>query len=158
MKNLILPALLSLALSVAPAYAEEGAAPAAEKKASAGEKKADTAETQPAEKKADSAEAKPAHADVKAATGIENREPTGEADKFPAGTTIFVWSRVFDAKDQDVEHVWKRDDKELRRAKFHIGSVRWTVNSRQRNAKKGSYVVEVVCGEDKLGEVSFTVE
>jgi hypothetical protein len=157
MKNLMLPALLSIALFVAPAYAAEGAAPAAEKKAEAAEKKADTAE-QPAEKKADSAEGKSAHAEVKAATGIENREPTGETDKFSAGTTIFVWSRVFDAKDEDVEHVWKRDDKEFRRAKFHVGSVRWTMNSRQRNAKKGSYVVEVMRGEDKLGEVSFTVE
>jgi len=157
MKNLMLLAFLSLALFVVPAYAAE-AAPAAEKKAEAAEKKADTAEKQPTEEKADGAEAKPAHADVKAATGIEKREPTGEADKFEAGTTIYVWSRVFDADGEDVEHVWKRDDKEFRRAKFHIGSVRWTVNSRQRNAKKGSYVVEVVRGEDKLGEVSFTVE
>jgi hypothetical protein len=54
--------------------------------------------------------------------------------------------------------VWKRDGQELRRAKFQIGSVRWSVNSRQQNAKKGAYVVEVVRGEDKLGEVSFAVE
>jgi hypothetical protein len=71
---------------------------------------------------------------------------------------VYVWSQVFDAKDKDVEHVWKRDDKEFRRAKFHIGSVRWSMNSRMPSAKKGAYVVQVVSGEDKLGEVSFTVE
>ncbi len=154
MKNLMLPALLSLTLLTAPGYAAE--APAAP------EKKADAAEKAPVEKKAaaekEPGEGKPAHADVKAATGIESRKPTGEADKFSAGTTIYVWSQVFDAKDKEVEHVWKKDDKELRRAKFQIGSVRWSVNSRQQNAKKGAYVVEVVCGDDKLGEVSFTVE
>jgi len=143
MKKLILTALMTLALFVAPAVrAEETAEPAPEK----------------AQKNADDAEAKTAHADVKAATGIENREPTGEAATFPAGTLIYVWSRVFDAKDQDVEHVWKRDGQEFRRAKFHIGSPRWAVNSRMQKAKKGEYVVEVVMGEDKLGEVSFTVE
>jgi hypothetical protein len=141
MKKLVLIALTSLALFIAPATrAEEGAAPA-----------------EKAPKKADG-EAKPAHADVKAATGIENREPTGEATTFSPGTLIYVWSRVFEAKDQDVEHVWKRDGQEFRRAKFHIGSPRWSVNSRMQNAKKGAYVVEVVMGEEKLGEVSFTVE
>jgi hypothetical protein len=143
MKKLILTALMTLALFVAPAVrAEETAEPAPEKE----------------QNKADDAEAKTARADVKAATGIENREPTGEATTFPAGTLIYVWSRVFDAKDQSVEHVWKRDGQEFRRAKFHIGSPRWTVNSRMQKAKKGEYVVEVVMGEDKLGEVSFTVE
>lgn len=141
MKKLILIALTTLALFIAPAArAEEGTAPA-----------------EKAQKKADG-EAKPAHADVKAATGIENREPTGEATTFAPGTLIYVWSRVFEAKDQDVEHVWKRDGQEFRRAKFHIGSPRWSVNSRMQNAKKGAYVVEVVMGEEKLGEASFTVE
>ncbi len=163
MKNLMLPALLSLSLFAIPAYAAEGA-PAKAEKQPAAEKKADVAEkpaekkAEPAEKKADATEGKAAHADVKAATGIENRKPTGEADKFTAGTTIYVWSQVFDAKDKEVEHVWKKDDKEFRRAKFQVGSPRWSVNSRQQNAKKGAYAVEVVCGDDKLGEVSFTVE
>lgn len=143
MKNLILTALMTVALFLASAArAQEGAAPTGE-------------ETQ---KEAEGAEVKSARAEVKAATGIENREPTGEATTFPAGTLVYVWSRVFDAKDQDVEHVWKRDGRESRRARFHVGSPRWSVNSRMRNAKKGAYVVEVVMGEDKLGEVSFTVE
>jgi len=99
-----------------------------------------------------------AHAEVKAATGIEDRKPTGEAATFKAGTLIYVWSQVTSAKGQEVEHVWKREGKEFRRAKFSIGSVRWSMNSRMPGAARGSYVVEVVVGEEKLGEVAFTVE
>jgi hypothetical protein len=65
---------------------------------------------------------------------------------------------VTGARGKEVEHVWKRDGKEFRRAKFAIGSVRWNMNSRMPGAKKGAYVVETVLGEEKLGEVSFTVE
>jgi uncharacterized Zn finger protein len=95
---------------------------------------------------------------VKAATGIENRLPTGEAASFTAGTLIYAWSQVTGAKDQEVEHVWKRDGKEFRRAKFSIGSARWSMSSRMPKAAKGAYVVEVVLGDEKLGEVSFSVE
>jgi hypothetical protein len=99
-----------------------------------------------------------AKAEVKAATGIENRMPTGEASTFAPGTLIYVWSQVTGANGKEVEHVWKRDGKEFRRAKFNIGSKRWSMNSRMPKAAKGSYVVEVVLGEEKIGEVSFTVE
>jgi len=111
-------------------------------------------ETAAAETKSESA----AHADVKAATGIENRLPTGEATTFQKGTLIYVWSLVTGANGKEVEHVWKRDGKEFRRAKFSIGSKRWSMNSRVPGAAKGNYVVEVVLGDEKLGEVSFVVE
>ncbi len=146
MRRLALLSLLSIASVVAPAArAEDAPAPAAAEKPAKAEKKADPA-------------AKAPRADVKAATGIENRKPTGEATSFPAGTLIYVWSQIYDANGQEVEHVWKRDGKEFRRAKFPIGSVRWSRNSRMPSAKKGSYVVEVMLGEDKLGEIAFTVE
>ena len=146
-KRLILLALLSLPLALSnAARAEESPAPAKDEA------------TKNAKQPAEAGEDNLARAEVKAATGIEDRKPTGEATKFEAGTLVYVWSQVFDAKDREVEHVWKRDGKEFRRAKFQIGSVRWSVNSRMPKAKKGAYVVEVVAGEDKLGEVSFTVE
>ena len=99
-----------------------------------------------------------AKAEVKAATGIENRLPTGEGTTFPAKSTVYVWSEVNGANGQDVEHVWKKDDKEIRRAKFHVGAKRWRMNSRAASAAKGSYVVEVVLGDKVLGDVKFTVE
>jgi hypothetical protein len=99
-----------------------------------------------------------AKAEVKAATGIENKMPTGEGTSFKAKEKVFVWSEVTGAAGQEVEHVWKRDGKEVNRAKFSIGAKRWRMNSRVPSAAKGAYVVEVMLGEQKLGEVSFTVE
>ena len=134
-------AVLTLALATAPARAEDQA-PAADK---------------PAAAKSDAA-GDDAKAEVRAATGIENKLPTGVSATFKANDTVFVWSEVTGASGQEVEHVWKRDGKEFRRAKFAIGSKRWKTNSRMRNAGKGAYVVEVVLGDKALGEVSFTVE
>jgi hypothetical protein len=71
---------------------------------------------------------------------------------------VYVWSQVMGASGQTVEHVWKRDDKEIRRNKFPIGAKRWRINSRLSKAHKGSYVVEVVLGDQVLGDVKFTVE
>jgi len=124
----------------------------------AGGKAAAAEASKPADQAAGATEVSGAHADMKAAPGIENRLPTGEATTFSAGTLIYVWSQVTGAQGKEVEHVWKRDGKEFRRAKFSIGSVRWNMNSRMPSAKKGAYVVETVLGEEKIGEVSFTVE
>jgi len=141
MNQIRLLAVLTLALTTASARAEDKA-PAADKPAVA-----------KAETPGDSAKA-----EVKAATGIENKLPTGEATSFKTSDTIYAWSEVTGANGQEVEHVWKRDGKEVRRAKFSIGGKRWRMNSRMRSPAKGAYVVEVTQGEQKLGEVSFTVE
>lgn len=108
--------------------------------------------------KAAPAAAEGAKADVKACTGIESRMPTGEGTSFKAKETVYVWSEVSGMAGKEVEHVWKRDGKEVRRAKFSVGAKRWRMNSRQQNAAKGAYQVEVVAGDQKLGEVTFTVE
>ena len=151
MKTWCVPVILLLTLTPVGAVRGDEGAPAAK---AAGDK----AEQKAGEAAATAAAASGAHAEVKAATGIEDRKPTGEATSFKAGTLIYVWSQVTGAKGQEVEHVWKRDGKEFRRAKFSIGSVRWNMNSRIPNAAKGGYVVEVVLGDEKLGEIAFTVE
>lgn len=133
--SFIIASLISLAV---PAFAEEAAKEAAKETAA------------PA--------ATEAKAEVKAAAGIENRMPTGEATTFAAKSTVYVWSEVNGANGQEVEHVWKKDDKEIRRAKFQVGAKRWRMNSRASSAAKGSYVVEVVLGDKVLGDVKFTVE
>src|SRR5215510_632608 len=75
----------------------------------------------PAETKPDKpAETKPeppkdtagASAEVKAGTGVEKHEIVGEASTFPAGTTVWVWSRVLNGEG-NVKHVWKLDGKEV---------------------------------------------
>src|SRR5437016_5170556 len=97
-------------------------------------------------------------ADVKACTGIEKRDPVGAATSFKKGDVVYVWSEVRGCDGKDVQHVWKRDGKELRKASFHVKSNRWRVNSRVPNAAPGSYTVEVIAEDKKIGEAAFKVE
>jgi hypothetical protein len=97
-------------------------------------------------------------AEVKAASGVENRQPTGESSSFKKGDRVFVWSQIRNADGQTVDHVWKRDGQEVWRAHFDVGSSRWRVHSRMPNAAAGSYDVQTVAGERVLGAVHFSVE
>lgn len=98
-----------------------------------------------------------ASAVVKAATEIQNREPVGEATQFKKGDKIYVWSQLRNLEGQSIDHVWKKDGKELYRAHLDVGSKSWRTNSRRQNAQPGSYVVEVMQGETQLGSIAFTV-
>jgi hypothetical protein len=107
--------------------------------------------------------AAPAFADrpsatAKAAASVENREPVGESARFRHGERVYVWSQIEHATGDDVEHVWKRDGRELRRARFEVGSSRWRVSSRLTSAPPGSYDVDVTAGGEILTTVHFTVE
>jgi hypothetical protein len=97
-------------------------------------------------------------ATVKAATAVENRLPVGEATRFAAGTRIFVWSEIVGADGETIEHVWKKDGTEMRRARFAVHSNRWRTNSRVPSAAVGHYVVEVLAGGRVIGSTSFVVE
>lgn len=109
------------------------------------------------------AEAKPAppagdaSAEVKAGTGVENREIVGEATSFPAGTTVWVWSLVKNAEGA-VKHVWKRDGKDVWTATMKIGSKKWSTSSRRTIPKAGSWEVDVQSADGaSLGTIAFTV-
>lgn len=121
---------------------------------------ADTASAQsPATQPSQPAPASGAAADVKAAKGVENREPVEPGTTFEAGTTVWAWSQVTGAQGTTVKHVWKQDGKEVWHATLKIGSNKWTTYSRRKIMKAGSYSVDVV-GEDgsTLGTVEFTVQ
>lgn len=106
------------------------------------------------EKKSESAVA----AEIKAGTGVDKHEIVGEAQSFPSGTTVWVWSRVTGANGTDIKHVWKLDGKEVWTATLPVGSNRWSTQSR-RTIKGGSWEVEVTAADGKsLGSVKFTVE
>jgi Protein of unknown function (DUF2914) len=97
--------------------------------------------------------------EIKAGTGVENRELQGAGDAFKKGDTVFVWSSISDADGKNVSHVWKLDGNEVFKVGFDVKSKRWRVNSRRRNAQAGAWTVE--CQDDagaKLGEVAFKVE
>lgn len=98
-------------------------------------------------------------AELKAGTGIENREITGAGDSFKKTDTVFVWSNVTDADGQKVSHVWKLDGKEVFKAGFDVKSKRWRMNSKRRTPAAGSWTVEAQTDDGtKLGEIAFKVE
>jgi hypothetical protein len=99
-----------------------------------------------------------ASAEVKVGTGVENHEIVGEAATFPAGTTVWVWSRVVNGEG-NVKHVWKRDGKEVWTATLPVGSKRWSTASRRAIATAGSWAVDVQTDSGgSLGTVSFTIQ
>ena len=118
-------------------------------------------ETKPAP--APAADGKPkdasgASAEVKAGTGVEKHEIVGEATSFPAGTTVWVWSRVTNAEG-NIKHVWKRDGKEVWTATLPVGSKLWSTQSRRAIPKAGSWEVDVQTEAGaSLGTVSFTIQ
>ena len=97
-------------------------------------------------------------AEVKAGTGVEKHEVVGEAATFPAGTTVWVWSRIVEG-EPSVKHVWKRDGQEVWTATLKVGSKRWATQSRRAIPKAGSWEVDVQTADGKsLGTVAFKVE
>jgi hypothetical protein len=100
-----------------------------------------------------------AAAEVKAAKGVEKREPVEPGTTFEKGTTVWAWSLVTGAEGTTVKHVWKKDGVEVWHANLKIGSKKWTTYSRRKLTKPGAYSVEVV-GEDgsTLGSVDITVQ
>jgi hypothetical protein len=113
-------------------------------------------DTKPADKPA--AAPTTAAAEIKAGTGVDKHEIVGEAASFPAGTTVWVWSRITNG-DGDVKHVWKQDGKEIWTATLPVSSKRWSTQSRRTIAKAGNYEVEVTAADGtSLGTVKFTVQ
>ena len=97
-------------------------------------------------------------AEIKAGTGVEKREIVGEAQTFPAGTTVWIWSRITEG-EPSIKHVWKRDGQEVWTATLKIGSKRWATQSRRAIPKAGSWEVDVQTAEGKsLGTIAFKVE
>ena len=100
---------------------------------------------------------KPA-AQIKAGTGVEKHEIVGEAATFPAGTTVWVWSRITNGEGS-VKHVWKQDGKELWTATLPVSSKRWSTQTRRTISKPGEYEVDVTTADGTdLGSVKFTVQ
>ena len=99
-----------------------------------------------------------ASAEVKAAKGVDKREPVEEGSTFEAGTTVWCWSLIRNAEGA-VQHVWKKDGTAVWTANLKVRSKRWTTYSRRKLSKPGSYSVDVVGADDAvLGSVAFTIE
>ncbi len=118
-----------------------------------------TQPTQPSQPSPNAPAAGGAAADIKAAKGVENREPVEPGTTFEAGTTVWAWSLITGAEGTTVKHVWKKDGKEIWFATLKVGSKKWTTYSRRKLTKAGAYSVEVVAEDGgSLGSVDITVQ
>lgn len=119
---------------------------------------AEEAKQPPAGKPAPTAPAGDVSAEVKAGTGVEKRAIVGEANTFPAGTTVWVWSLVKGAEGS-VKHVWKRDGQVAWTATLGVGSKKWSTQSRRTIPKAGSWEVDVQTADGaSIGTVAFTIQ
>lgn len=97
------------------------------------------------------------------ATGVENLEPKGVAETFPASTEkvyCFVEAKNV-PKDTEVTFVWSMGDKEMLKFDTSLkAGVRWrTYASKTLYGKKGGWKVEIKdAGGKVLKEVKFKVE
>jgi hypothetical protein len=99
-----------------------------------------------------------ASAEVKAGTGVEKHEIAGEATSFPAGTTVWVWSRITNGEG-NIKHVWKHDGKEVWSATLPVGSKLWSTQSRRTIPSAGSWEVDVETEAGaSIGTISFTIQ
>lgn len=96
------------------------------------------------------------------ATGVEEREPTGEAVSFPADVGVVFFHTVFegDFPQARFEHVWLRDGEEVARVALEARGPRWRTWSSKRIPPDwaGSWTVRVVDSQgNELQSVEFSV-
>ena len=96
-------------------------------------------------------------------TGVENLEPTGVAETFPAATEkVYCFLKAADiAKDTEISFVWFQGEKELRAIPLPLKQgPKWrTFSWKNIGGLKGDWKVELKDGSGKvLKEVRFKVE
>lgn len=112
----------------------------------------------------DAQQAGAAAASVQAAVGtaVVERALTGEGTTFKAAETpkLYCFSRVENAADSDIEHVWYHGDAEVGRIKLHIGGSPWRTHSTKTlgEGAAGAWRCDVVKDGTVLQSVKFQVE
>jgi hypothetical protein len=98
-----------------------------------------------------------------AGTGVENREPTGVAETFPASTDkIYCFLEATNiAQDTEVSFVWFKGDKELWKMNLPLKKgLKWrTYTSKTVKGLKGDWKVEIKdAAGNAVKDVKFKVE
>lgn len=126
-------------------------------KAKAQEKASDRAKEKANKKSAVTADGEMKIVDAKAASGVEDREPTGVSDTFSAGDEVTIWMAVRNPKEaSEVELVWKRDDAKVSSMNLEVGkSWKWRTWGRIKVQNSGDWSVEI---RNPDGETLETVE
>jgi hypothetical protein len=102
-----------------------------------------------------------ASAEAAVGTSIENRTLGGAAESFPATTQVlWCFSRVSNAADSQVEHVWYKGDTEMGRVQLKVGGSPWRVYSSKKlgESPSGDWRCDVVQDGKVLQSVKFKVE
>lgn len=102
-----------------------------------------------------------AAADVSVGTSIENRVLVGAAESFKADAgKLFCFSKIENAADSDIEHVWYKDDAEVGRVKLHVGGSPWRTHSSKNlgETPAGSWRCDVVQDGKVVKSAAFKVE
>ena len=98
-----------------------------------------------------------------AGTGVENREPTGVAETFPASTEkVYCYLEAMNiAKDTEVSVVWSLGGKEISKTSLALkAGPRWRTNAiKSVKGLKGDWKVEVKdASGNPVKEAKFKVE
>jgi hypothetical protein len=104
-----------------------------------------------------------AAATVEAAVGtaIADRALTGAGDSFKAEAgTLYCFSKVYNAADSEIEHVWYKGDTEMGRVKLKVGGSPWRTHSSKKLGENpaGDWRCDVVQDGKVLQSVKFKVE
>jgi hypothetical protein len=96
-------------------------------------------------------------------TGVENSEPVGAAETFPASTEkVYSFLEAADiAKDTEVSFVWSNGGKEILKTTLPLkAGARWrTYANKNLGGLKGDWKVEIKDSDGKvLKDVKFKVE
>jgi hypothetical protein len=102
-------------------------------------------------------------ATVEAAVGtsVADRALVGAAEMFKADAgKLYCFTKVSDAADSDIEHVWYKDDTEMGRVKLHIAGSPWRTHSSKKLGENpaGNWRCDVVQDGKVLKSVTFKVE
>ena len=101
-------------------------------------------------------------AEAAVALRVENREPVGAAETFPAGTERLVcFTDVRDAAGRTLVHAWIHEGTTRARVELEIGGDRWRTWSAKNLLPEwtGQWQVKVMTADGAVLEtISFTVE
>ena len=106
---------------------------------------------------------KAASAEAAVGTSIADRTLAGAAESFPAATTekLYCFSRITNAENTEIEHVWYKGETEMARVKLRVAGSPWRTHSSKTLGTEGAgdWRCDVVAADGKvLQSVKFKVE
>ena len=134
-------------------------APSAQKSAPRGNRAADKAKTEEPVTKGGVTVA-----EAGACRSLENRNPVGQAEVFPANVgRVYLFTTVSLEKqgETSIQHVWNYDGKKMATVKLPVRAARWrTYSSKSIDpSQKGEWRVDILTAESEfIRSVTFRVE